>query len=515
MPEIVFRADSAVTIGIGHIMRCLTLADALRMQGIDSWFICRDLPGERTDLIVQRGYSVKIILPREKLSISSQNAIQQIRESWQDDAQECKYLLVKQPPMAIVVDHYQLDKQWEQQVLQSIPGTPLIVIDDLANREHEACLLLDQTLDRQSDDYKHLVPETCDLLLGHSYTLLRSEFSSKQRINRAIPKGDESWRILVSLGGTDPENLTLSILHSLEKIISKLSNTLEICVIMGKSAPHIKTIENWCTERKQTLIIDCQDMPAQLDWAHLAIGAGGTSAAERCARGLPSLLLVIADNQELVSASLAKHGAAINLGRCNPFPELQLCEQIIQLLSNKSAYEEMATRCYQLFDGKGSERVINQLMLQIESHSVRLSPVGLNDCELLWHWQNEQGMRNYFRNPTVPSWQEHLNWFNNAISNKNVLLFKIEYKNKPAGMLRLDFNLSEERNAEISILISSIQQRKGIAKKALNIIIKNFPDVSLIADIHPDNIASQKAFISSGFTTSNKTHYEYIRFRKE
>ena len=64
MPEIVFRADSAVTIGIGHIMRCLTLADALRMQGIDSWFICRDLPGERTDLIVQRGYSVKIILPR-------------------------------------------------------------------------------------------------------------------------------------------------------------------------------------------------------------------------------------------------------------------------------------------------------------------------------------------------------------------------------------------------------------------------------------------------------------------
>jgi len=82
-------------------------------------------------------------------------------------------------------------------------------------------------------------------------------------------------------------------------------------------------------------------------------------------------------------------------------------------------------------------------------------------------------------------------------------------------MLRLDFYLSEERNAEISILISSIQQRKGIAKKALNIIIKNFPDVSLIADIHPDNIASQKAFISSGFTTSNKTHYEYIRFRKE
>ncbi len=509
MSEIVFRVDSSMRIGIGHLMRCLTLADKLRQQGVNSLFICRDLPGQRTDLIAHRGYSLHLLPPAKTVCNPDIKLDVWLATSWQQDAQECQQVLFSHTPMALIVDHYGLDIQWEQALLRALPGCPLLVIDDLANRPHMAHALLDQTLDRQASAYyPHLIPSRCALWLGSTYTLLRTEFSAPP-IRRHIPQDGEPWRILVSLGGTDPENLTLKILRALH---SFAGCTAKICVVMGKTAPHLASIAEWCQRHELQLVIDCDKMAAQLDWAHVAIGAGGTSASERCARGLPSLLLVMADNQRLVSESLTAHGAAINLGPSVPFPESRLRAELMQLLTSEEIYEHMVACCYQAFDGTGASRVTSALLQLIAERDVRLLPMNTTDCEQLWHWQCEPGIRHFFRNPAAPSWQEHECWFAAALTDPAVQLFKIEYKEHAVGMLRLDSK--GEETAEISLLLSSHYQGKGIAAQALHLIQESNPELRLLAEVHPENQASKHLFIAAGFQPLDSTHYQFIAAKK-
>lgn len=511
MSEIVFRVDSSMQIGIGHVMRCLTLADALRQQGVNSLFICRDLPGQRTDLIAHRGYQHHLLSPVKTVCDPDPKLGTWLATGWQQDAQECQQVLSGYSPMALVVDHYGLDIQWEHALLCALPGCPLLVIDDLANRSHLAHALLDQTLDRQASAYHPLlIPSGCALWLGSAYTLLRKEFSAPP-IRRRIPQDGEPWRILVSLGGTDPENLTLEILRALHSFAECMAET-KICVVMGKTAPHLASITEWCQHHELQLVIDCDKMAAQLDWAHVAIGAGGTSASERCARGLPSLLLVMADNQQLVSESLAAYGAAINLGPCSPFPASQLRDELVQLLTSNEIYEQMVACCYQAFDGAGAHKVASALLRLVTEQDVRLLPMSSQDCELLWHWQCEPGIRHYFRNPAPPSWQEHQIWFASALANPKVQLFRIEHEGCAVGMLRLDSK--GEDAAEISLLLSSRYQGKGIAARALRLVQERNPELCLLAEVHPENQASKRLFIAAGFQPLDTTHYQFITAKK-
>ena len=502
MSDVVFRVDSSKDMGIGHLMRCLTLANALRQQGVNSWFICRKLLGDRTDLIALQGYQFHL-LPQLG---SDCDLDSWLATNWQQDALECQHLLYDHPPLALVVDHYGLDSRWEQKLQQQLPGCPLLVIDDLANRTHSGSALLDQTLDRCASAYHALLPQTSQLWLGSSYTLLREEFSAPPATRHA-PEPGEPWRILVSLGGTDPDNHTLAILDSLAPL-EDLGIATEICVIMGKTAPHLASVSEWCQHHGQQLLIDCNKMAEQLDWAHVAIGAGGTSASERCARGLPSLLLIMADNQRLVCKSLAAHGSAINLGPCSPFPTTRLREELIHLLHSKIHYEQMVASGYQIYDGAGAVRVATSLLAQARAEEVRLYPMGKQESEQLWRWQCESSMRRYFRNPNPPTWPEHKQWFTKVLADPDVRLFRIEYQGEAVGMFRLDSK--DAATAEVSLLISAHYQGKGIAKRALKLIQTTYPELHLLAEVHPENLASRHLFTQAGFHTLDTNLLDFI-----
>lgn len=182
--KVVFRTDSSVQIGSGHVMRCLTLAEQLREMGVEILFICRELIGNLNDLIVSKGFNLCPLPAPEKFDVVldwNQHA-SWLEVPWEKDANETTDCLKKSIGHAdwLIVDHYALDTIWERRL--RLQAANIMVIDDLADRPHDCNMLLDQNLYTNSESrYQGLVTENCLKFFGPRYALLRKEFIAARR----------------------------------------------------------------------------------------------------------------------------------------------------------------------------------------------------------------------------------------------------------------------------------------------------------------------------------------------
>jgi UDP-2,4-diacetamido-2,4,6-trideoxy-beta-L-altropyranose hydrolase len=319
--NVVIRADASIKIGTGHVMRCLTLADALRDNDIDVRFICRNHKGNLISFIESKGYQVYLIGEPDSTSTQETNDVTDkdnmlAHAEWlgvtqKKDGEECKAILKQIQPDWLIVDHYGIDKVWQQELKENYQK--LMVIDDLADREHICDLLLDQTFGRSTDDYKTLVPKGCKILVGAQYALLRPEFSEwreaslKRRVN---PKLNN---LLISLGGVDQDNITGKVLERLETC--DLPAHLEITVVLGDTAPHINSVKETLSRLpfKSNIVVGASNMAELMANSDFSIGAAGATTWERCCLGVPSLLLVLADNQRKIAETISEANVASKL----------------------------------------------------------------------------------------------------------------------------------------------------------------------------------------------------------
>lgn len=306
-----FRTDASLHIGTGHVMRCLTLADALHGRGAKSTFICRPHAGHLLDLIQQRGHTAQALAPADDAYTAPADPChaQWLGTDWASDAEQTKQALGDQVLDWLVVDHYALDRRWEQAMRQHTRR--IMVIDDLVDRPHACDLLLDQTFGRRATDYLPLVPDGCDLLCGAHYALLRSEFAAIREYSlkrRAQPVLKE---LLINMGGVDKDNATGDVLRALQRCA--LPEDCRLTVVMGQTAPWLKNVQDLaCSMQWPTRVLVGVDNMAQLMAdSDLAIGAAGATSWERCCLGLPSILLVVAENQLEVAKGLEQVGAAL------------------------------------------------------------------------------------------------------------------------------------------------------------------------------------------------------------
>lgn len=295
--KVVIRADSSVTIGSGHIMRCLTLAECLREYGVTVAFICTALAGNVTELAVKKGFQVHWLSTKADAD-------------WETDAQATIAVLAKMdiPVDWLVVDHYKLDARWEK-VVQSYTRR-IMVIDDLANRQHECELLLDANYFHKPDiRYDGLVPTSAKLLFGPQYALLRSEFF---RMGTLRQRGGTVKRMLVFYGGSDPTNETGKLLTALSVLPDR---KFAVDVVVGMANPYKEEIKRQCLLLNNVRFF-CQvdNMAEMMTQADLAFGAGGTALWERCCLGLPSIVTAVAENQVETAQALAAAGAIEYLG---------------------------------------------------------------------------------------------------------------------------------------------------------------------------------------------------------
>jgi len=311
---VVFRADASVEIGTGHVMRCLTLADELTKQGYQCWFICREHRGHLGDLIVSKGYELHLLPASPSVEQKSSNSTDNAHTDWlgvpwQQDAEQTVEAVSPVKTDWLVVDHYTLDARWERKVASAVGR--IMVIDDLADRKHECALLLDQNLGRKVSDYDQLVPSDCIKLIGPRFALLRPEFSRFRERSLQRRQQPKLKRILISLGGVDQKNITRRVLSALPE--TSLPPDTELDIIMGGAAPFLVEVQQLARHLpfRATVSVNVPDMAERMCLSDLSIGAAGSTSWERCCLGLPSIIMVLADNQRSAAHALSERGIAI------------------------------------------------------------------------------------------------------------------------------------------------------------------------------------------------------------
>ncbi|MCD8562627.1 MAG: UDP-2,4-diacetamido-2,4,6-trideoxy-beta-L-altropyranose hydrolase, partial [Alphaproteobacteria bacterium] len=358
----VFRCDASRDIGSGHVYRCLTLADMLHKTGWGCAFICAPETLEIVPLLSRKPY--EILSPEET------------------------------PPCdLLVVDHYGLDEKYERKA--RIWAKRIFVIDDLADRKHDCDALLDMTYGRGRVSYQNLTPLDAALLCGSHYALLRPEFA-EYRIEslarrRSLP---QTPRVLVSLGSTNLGNVTGFVLQALQNFPQPLA----VDVVMGSGSYAYEEVKALSDQNSFTLHTDTPDMALLMSLADVAIGAGGTTSWERCALGLPTLLIELAENQSLIADALDAQGAVINLGKLDDFEFSHLRKSLQALLEIPESLFKMSEKAASVCDGRGTERVHPYLLADETTKngsSVRLRLMEAQDEERLLLWQSEPETRRF------------------------------------------------------------------------------------------------------------------------
>lgn len=356
--RVAFRADASVTIGTGHVMRCLTLADALRARGADCQFVTRDLPGHLGALIVDRGFTVSLLdAPSGPAPTGPPHHAAWAGVTWQQDLADTRAVL----DLAdwLVVDHYALDARWQQGLANCVGR--IMVIDDLADRPHSAALLLDQNLGREVRDYDGLVPDDCRILTGPRFALLRPEFAAQRERSLTRRKGAGLAHLMVTMGGTDAIDATSQVLRALKD--ADLAEALRISVVMGSRAPALERVRAlaagmpWPTE----VLVDVRDMAALMTDADLAIGAGGSTSWERCCLGLPGIVVETAENQARSVAAMVKAGAALGTGLLSDPRFVDRMLGAVRHMQNADFRAESSRRMAAICAGDGAFRVVDIL----------------------------------------------------------------------------------------------------------------------------------------------------------
>lgn len=365
MPDVLFRTDASTAIGSGHVMRCLTLAHALRQQGWECHFVSRLHPGHMLSYVAQQGFRIWELPCSSLEAVTAQDHFINAPEyaawlgvSQQADAEETGLIAEKVRPNLLVVDHYALDFTWELKLRRLVPK--ILVIDDLADRKHDCTLLLDQTLGRAAEGYKSLTPPGCKLLCGAKYALLRPEFRQLRNFSLSRRKTLKIERLLITLGGVDKDNATSDVLQAISD--SKLPDDCSITIVMGKQAlwkeeviQHSKLLR-WSSE----VLIGVNNMAQLMAISDISIGAAGSTSWERCCLGLPTAMLILAKNQEFAASRLEDAGAVHVLhNRENLAHDIHI---FIDDCLDPMYTQTLVKNSSGMIDGEGVFRVINELI---------------------------------------------------------------------------------------------------------------------------------------------------------
>jgi len=333
-PTAVFRADASEEIGGGHVMRCLTLAATLAESG---WHVGFAVNSEALSVVPSLVESVADILV-----LGEHDEVAALAERWPDGVK------------LLVVDHYGRDVSFEQRCRPW--AARLLAIDDLANRCHEVDFLLDQTHGRNESDYRALAGPTCRLLLGARFALLRPQFQACRSPALARRESaDRARRLLISFGATDSTGVTMLALRAVVQACSALCAD----VVIGAFSRDSEEIHRLAASMSPTVSVHRSvcDMASLMMQADIAVGACGTTSWERCCLGLPTLVIVTAENQRQIAQHLSTAGAIEFVGDVGAVSADTLANRIRALGDDPSRLRTMARVAKTICDGQGAARV--------------------------------------------------------------------------------------------------------------------------------------------------------------
>lgn len=340
-------------MGTGHVIRCLTLAHALKNLHFKATFVCAALNGNMASYISQEGFECLTITPSHTSDLNTKDSsTRDFTISQEEDVQKTLEILNDKNVDYMFVDHYGINECWESRVKSKVNS--VFVLDDLANRAHNCDIIIDQNLYLDFDQrYEKLVPENCKKLLGPKYALLRPEFRQFRELEKV--ENNDKVNFLVFFGGIDLCNET-------EKAIKGLLETkipsLTATIVLGKNNPNISKIKTLLkNDPRFKIIVQAQNMAQLMSSADYAIGAGGSTHWERACLGLYSVICSIADNQYLLSSDLDQMKLIKFVGRREDTNSQAYSEAIKSIYKNPSSVKDTQNKLKKAVDGLGAERV--------------------------------------------------------------------------------------------------------------------------------------------------------------
>ncbi|MEZ5357632.1 MAG: UDP-2,4-diacetamido-2,4,6-trideoxy-beta-L-altropyranose hydrolase [Candidatus Zixiibacteriota bacterium] len=357
--KVYFRTDSSDVLASGHLERCLTLADYLKNeQEHECIFICREHTGNIDRKVTQHNHQLIELpappsIPPDKLTPLERYL--GLKTS-KDIGQTGSHLNNITDKDWIITDHYGIDAVWEHDI-HSRNGNPFIMaIDDKADRHHYCDILLDHNCNEDKERYDvHLKKGGCAKLLGPEYAILRQEFYDAR--DNLRKRDGELERIFVFYGGVDIDNATLKTLKAIH--LSNLKD-LRIDVLIGAENPHKMAIEEYAGHMHACHIHQSvREISSFMTKADIAFGGGGVTALERAFLGLPTFVIILADNQRPGTECLANAGAVWNLGD-NDDLDIETIKLAIDFQVTNDALREMSAAAFRVF-GKSKKRGVEKI----------------------------------------------------------------------------------------------------------------------------------------------------------
>jgi UDP-2,4-diacetamido-2,4,6-trideoxy-beta-L-altropyranose hydrolase/UDP-4-amino-4,6-dideoxy-N-acetyl-beta-L-altrosamine N-acetyltransferase len=483
------------------------MADELRRAGSDCEFVCRPHSGNLIELIKSQNFVVHVL--------SSGVLPTWLGVEWQKDASQTLKVVGNNTYDWLIIDHYELDTKWES-LLRPIANS-ILVIDDLANRSHNADVILDQNSGRISLDYKNLAPKYCEIYTGPMFAFLRPEFYSLRVLSEQRKNRTEVLHLLISMGGVDKNNATTKVLESLQKMPNALLNGSKITVLMGPHAPGITKVQQqalkmpWPTE----ILIGAKNVAHLMADADLMIGGVGTTIWEACCLGLPTLALILAENQLAAASHLERLGAIKLLSLDQSLDEW--LSKSLRELQDPSNLRAMQEACYRLTDGRGASRFLNQLGGIGNRKKSSIREMTHDDLLMVLEWRNSSKVKSYMNTQHKISFEEHCIWFDRVIKDNSRAVLIYESLNQPMGFVQ--FSNLESKEGAIWGFYMAPNASKGsgseMGKAALKYAFTRLGTTKIFGRVMIDNYASINFHKKLGFESTAKSAgaQELLSFR--
>ena len=331
------RTDASPAIGMGHAMRCLSLAELHAQAGGRATFLMAHTPDAFADRASRSGAEVRRLSTAPGTSGDLEEtlaAADAVRAAW------------------IVLDGYQFDGDYQRGLVGA--GARVMALDDHGHAgRYSAELVLNQNAGADEGLYRDRRPDT-RLLLGPRFAMLREEYRRWSAPRSTVPV--RARRLVVTFGGSDPDNVSARVLEGLAAV----PGPLEVLLLIGAANPHRTALQDAASRSPYPVevVVDARDMAARVSSADLALAAAGVTALELACVGTPHIAIVLAENQRPGALALAREEIVVNLGwHADVTPE-SIGVAVATLADDAGRRAEMSRRGRELVDGHGAERVL-------------------------------------------------------------------------------------------------------------------------------------------------------------
>ena len=467
-----FRVDSSPTIGLGHVSRCMNLANILRERGDEVYFVCAEIPGNFAERIHNAGFGVELI---PAILTEREDAYATLATISEADF--------------IIVDHYALGALWEE--IASREVARILALDDIG-RPHVANYLLDSTYPGERDRYQDT--STSALLLGTRFALLSADLRKARRRKWEAPL--DGGRLMLSLGGGDGQTLT-------DMVISLLGDARYESLAVDAVIPYPR-------QQPSKLLIprqpgaDITAHPPQkslgplLSTADFALTGGGVTLLERACMGVPGVAVCTAENQVPQVAALTASGVTLSAGTVpNPTADM-IHDSLDVLLSNPSRAAHMVERGITAVDGLGSVRIA-ELLSPTPSDALTMRDATSSDMAQYFQWANESESRLQSLDQDEITWESHMAWFESRLADVSSFLYILEAGEIPLAQIRFQV---VGQFLQLSYSVDSLYRGRGLGRDVILRGIHRLPDSlprRLRAIARGSNSASIGALKSAGF----------------